>query len=107
MGGDYTKFHVDRLNLAIHLLFVPVFAVAFALSILALAQGNLAESSRLIAVALFAFAFQAVGHKREPVPPEPFTGPVNFLQRKVAEQYFRFWRFLFQGDFVRAWRHRA
>jgi hypothetical protein len=107
MGGDYTKFHVDRINLAIHLVFVPVFAAAFALSILALAQGNLAASGRLIAVALLAFAFQAVGHKREPVPPEPFTGPVNFLQRIFAEQYLKFWRFLFQGDFVRAWRQRA
>jgi hypothetical protein len=84
-----------------------VFALAFALSVIFLAQGRLVASGWSLAVALFSFALQAVGHKREIVPPEPFTGPVNFVQRIVAEQYFKFWRFLVSGDFVRAFREEA
>jgi Protein of unknown function (DUF962) len=107
MVSDYSNNHTNRLNMAIHLLCVPVFAVAFAMFAFSLAQGQLDTSWRFLVVALLAFAFQAMGHKREAVPPEPFSGPANFLKRIFAEQYFKFWRFLFSGDFVRAWRRKA
>ena len=103
MTSDYAKFHTDRLNLAIHLVFVPLCSVAFVLSIISLVKVQLVASGLFLVAAFLAFAVQAVGHKREAVPPERFTSPGNFAQRIFLEQYFKFWRFLFRGEFARAW----
>jgi hypothetical protein len=43
---------------------------------------------------------QGRGHRLEPVPPEPFAGPVNFLGRLLFEQWVTFPRFVLSG----AWR---
>ena len=104
MSSAYGKVHTDRTNLAIHLLAVPVFVGMFSASVIAAAQAQFAASGRLLLVALLAFGAQAIGHRRETVPPKPFGGPIDFLQRVLAEQYYKFWRFLLSGELTRNWR---
>ncbi|HXB54107.1 MAG TPA: terminase [Vicinamibacteria bacterium] len=102
--NDYTHFHQNRLNLAIHALMVPVFvASAFALA------GNLLTGRWRGALALAAgpilsLALQGFGHRREVHPPLPFAGPGDFLGRIFTEQFFRFPAFVLSGEWKRAWR---
>jgi len=51
--------------------------------VLMLSLGSLAAG--IVGVAL-AVVVQGRGHRLEPVPPEPFTGPLNFAGRLICEQ---------------------
>ncbi|MDH3589971.1 MAG: terminase, partial [Gammaproteobacteria bacterium] len=53
---------------------------------------------------LLSLVAQGKGHKLEPVPPEPFAGRGDFLQRILSEQFGRFWVFLFRGGWSRVLR---
>ena len=99
--SDYASFHRDRVSLALHLITVPLFW----LSLLAVASwpwhGSwLAFSLALVAVPAV-FAAQGIGHKREALPPKPFTSPGNALARLVMEQLVTFPRFLISGQVFR------
>lgn len=104
MTSAYGRVHTDRANLAIHLFAVPIFVGMSSASALAAIQAHFFTGGLLLLFALLAFAVQAIGHQREAVPPEPFNGPVDFLRRIVAEQYYKFWRFLLSGEFRRNWK---
>jgi hypothetical protein len=104
---DYPKFHQDRVNLAIHLVAVPMF-VAGALSTLTLlATMHWVQAGAAALVPALAFAAQGVGHRCEPNPPVPFAGPGDFVARVVLEQFFRFWRYLLTGGWWAAWKAAA
>jgi hypothetical protein len=98
----YPKYHRARSNLLIHIVAVPLFLVETialvgaiaALSILLLAVG--------IACVLLAVALQGRGHRLEPVPPEPFSGPLNFMSRLFLEQWVTFPRFVLTGGWLAA-----
>lgn len=47
---------------------------------------------------------QGATHRREVVPPAPFTSRADVLIRLVAEQLVTFPRFVLSGGFWRAWR---
>ncbi len=49
-------------------------------------------------------ALQGVGHRHEPVPPEPFRGPLDAVARILCEQWVTFPRFVLSGGWFRAWR---
>jgi len=51
-----------------------------------------------------AMAMQGRGHRRERVPPVPFTGAPDVILRIFAEQLITFPRFVLTGEFARAWR---
>jgi hypothetical protein len=51
-----------------------------------------------------AMAVQGRGHGMEAVAPVPFTGPLDFVTRIMAEQWVTFPRFVLSGGFGRAWR---
>ena len=44
---------------------------------------------------------QGRGHKLEPMPPAPFTGPWNFIGRLIFEQWITFPRFVLSGGWAR------
>jgi hypothetical protein len=52
-------------------------------------------------------ALQGRGHRQEPVPPAPFTGPLNAVSRIFLEQWVTFPRFLFSGGWFRALRQQS
>jgi hypothetical protein len=102
--NEYPQFHQSRLNLAIHIIMVPVFVAGIAGLITSLMTGRWLAAGGCALIPIVSMAAQGVGHKHEPVPPLPFTGPGNVLGRIFAEQFFRFWVFLLGGGFLRAWR---
>jgi uncharacterized membrane protein YGL010W len=104
MTSDYATFHQNRQSLWLHLIGVPVFAIAFACAVYAAVLGRYVTAALSMALVVIAFALQGVGHKRERVPPRPFKGPVDFATRVLLEQYYRFWVFLFSGEFLEAYR---
>ena len=102
--NDYSRFHQDRLNLVLHIVAVPAFALA---PVAAVAS---ALASQWLGALLFALvppvslAVQGYGHKRESNPPLPFEGPGNFVRRILKEQYVTFPRFVLSGGWTRALR---
>ena len=66
-------------------------------------SGWRAAVTGLFAMALAMF-LQGRMHRAEPTPPVPFEGPVDVVRRIFAEQWITFPRFVFSGEFTRAWR---
>jgi uncharacterized membrane protein YGL010W len=101
--NDYARFHGNRLNLSIHAVMVPLFAVSVLALIGALIAGRWRGATVLAAGPVLSLALQGFGHRREVHPPLPFAGPANFLARVFAEQFFRFPAFALNGEWKRAW----
>ena len=93
----YPKYHQSRANLLIHIVAVPLFL----LGTVALVASVVERSGVLLVVAIgcivVAVALQGRGHRLEPVPPEPFSGPLNFVSRLFFEQWVTFPRFVISG----------
>ena len=100
----YPKYHQSRANLLIHIFAVPLFLVGTVSLVTAVIQLSLL----LLAVALgciaVAIALQGRGHRLEAVPPEPFSGPLNFVSRLFFEQWVTFPRFVLSGGWSAALR---
>jgi len=92
----YAEAHRDRKNFILHLATVPLFDLGIVAVILSplLGWGALAAGLAGMAVAL---GVQGRGHRREERQPEPFTGPVDFATRLLAEQLVTFPRFVLSG----------
>jgi hypothetical protein len=99
----YPRNHVDRKNLAIHIVTWPLFLAGTVLAVV-----DLFFSPWLVLVGLglmvFAVAMQGRGHKVERQKSVPFEGPVDFVTRFFVEQWVNFPRFVLGGGFARAWR---
>ena len=100
----YPRYHRSRANLLIHIVAVPLF-VAGTLAVL-VAAFALSLPWLLIGAAstVAAMALQGRGHRLEQVPPEPFSGPLNFLARLFLEQWITFPRFVLSGGWSAALR---
>jgi len=94
--NGYRRAHGARLNLLIHALTSPLFLGGFATLPFAPLVG--------LGLLLSAFVAQAVGHRTEQNPPEPFRSPLDVLARFFLEQFVTFPRFVLSGGFARAWR---
>ena len=93
----YAKYHQARTNLLIHIIAVPLFllgTVALVAAVLQVSILFLIVGGGCIVVAV---ALQGRGHRLEPVPPEPFTRPLNFVSRLFLEQWVTFPRFVISG----------
>lgn len=104
---DYAERHQDKLNLWLHLYAVPAFiagVLAAALNLIALSVVGVLVS---LGFAVVAYAVQGLAHKRERMPPQPFDGPGDFLQRMFAEQFITFPRFVLSGGWMRNVTRRA
>src|SRR6201993_3601687 len=101
----YPRYHQARANLLIHIVAVPLFL----LGTLALVASVLQVSPLLLTAAVgcivVAVALQGRGHRLEAVPPEPFSGPVNFVSRLFFEQWITFPRFVISGGWGAALRN--
>ena len=102
MRSDYATFHQKRQSLWLHLIWVPVFAIALAYTVYAAVLGRYGAAAFSLALVVIALALQGVGHKREIVPRNSFKGPMDFATRMLLERYYRFWVFLLSGEFMRA-----
>jgi hypothetical protein len=99
---EYGRVHTSRTNLLIHIIAVPLFIAAFVSLIKYVVRSEWTAAAILVVIAVFAMALQGRGHKKEPNPPRPFSGPLNFLRRWFTEQFFIFPAFVLSG---RWWRH--
>lgn len=104
---DYARYHQSRRNLLVHIVAVPLFLLGNVLvlaGLLVLAWGLALAGLLLSAVA---FAVQGLGHKSEPIPPVPFSGPANVAGRIVVEQWVTFPRFVLSGGWAENLRRSA
>ena len=97
----YSRNHHDRANLLIHMLCVPAFIAGMLAFVTQASRAQWFGAAVAIVVAVAAFAVQGIGHKRERVAPEPFTGPGDFVARVFAEQFITFPRFVLMGQWAR------
>jgi len=102
----YAANHQDPLNLALHLIAIPLFLLGSALLLI----GLLGLRPLLLGLGLIgllaSLGLQAKGHRREAVAPEPFIDRRDALLRLLAEQFVTFPRFVLGGGWLRAWRSR-
>ena len=103
----YPHFHKDRVNLAIHIVMVPVFVAGVVGTGWSAGLGQPIWMSAFATLPLLSLAVQGFGHKREPNPPLPFQGPGNFVKRILREQFLTFPMFVLSGGWTRAWRAAA
>lgn len=103
----YEQVHANRRNLLIHLIAVPTFAVAFIAALLAFVGGRFVTGAALAGLCLLAMITEGRGHRLEAAPPDPFTGPGNFLRRWFTEQYYTFPLFVLSGRWWQRYRNAA
>jgi len=101
----YPKYHQSRPNLLIHIVAVPLFLIGTMFLLGAIAQRSLLLLAVAVGCIVVAVALQGRGHRLEPVPPEPFTGPLNFISRLFFEQWVTFPRFVISGSWLAALRN--
>lgn len=98
----YPKYHQSRSNLLIHIVAVPLFLFGTIALVDAIARLSLLLFGVAVGCILVAVALQGRGHRLEPVPPEPFSGPLNFVSRLFFEQWVTFPRFVLSGGLLAA-----
>jgi len=103
----YSRYHRSRSNLILHVIFVPLFLASNVAGLIALLEHRWIIALGAAALTVLALAIQGRGHGKEPVPPEPFTGPLNALSRIFREQWVTFPRFVLSGAWRRAMRERS
>ena len=100
----YARYHQSRANLFIHIVAVPLFLIGTIALVAALLQLSFLLLAVALACIVLAVALQGRGHRLEAVPPEPFTGPLNFVSRLFFEQWVTFQRFVISGGWGAAMR---
>jgi len=104
---EYPRYHRSRLNLLLHIVFVPLFLVSNVAFLVALVERSWLVGIVAVVVMVLSVAFQGRGHRQEPEPPEPFTSPVNAVSRIFLEQWVVFPRFVVFGGWLRALRQHS
>lgn len=100
----YPRYHRSRFNLLLHIVMVPLFLVANVALVLALVERSWLVGIVSVAAMGISVLLQGCGHRREAVPPEPFTGAVQAVVRIFLEQWVTFPRFVLSGGWWRALR---
>lgn len=100
----YVNFHQSRSNLLIHIIAVPVFILAFALFWFSVLHLQLTLTVTAVLCMLVSILLQGIGHKKEQLPPEPFTGAKNAVLRIVLEQLYTFPKFVLTGGWLSAFK---
>ena len=96
--AGYPRYHQSRANLLIHIVAVPLFLVGTVALVVTAVQLSLVALAVAIGCIVVAVALQGRGHRLERVPPEPFSGPLNFAARLLLEQWVTFPRFVLSGS---------
>ena len=100
----YPRYHRSRVNLLVHVIVVPVFLLGNLALLVALVQRSWLAAGFAVLAMVASVALQGVGHRREPVPPEPFASPRDAVARLLCEQWITFPRFVATGGWLQAWR---
>lgn len=100
----YAKYHQSRANLLIHIVAVPIFLFGTVALVVAVLELSVVLFLLALGCIVVALALQGRGHRLEPVPPEPFSGPLNFMSRLFLEQWITFPRFVVSGSWGAALR---
>ena len=100
----YPRYHRSRANLLLHIVVVPLFLLGSVALVVAVVRWSWPLGVASIAMMAVSLALQGRGHGREPVPPEPFTGPLNAVARLLCEQWITFPRFVLSGGWLDALR---
>jgi len=100
----YPRYHVDRANLLLHIVVVPLFWVANVTLVVAVFYGAWLTALLGAVGMVVSVALQGRGHGQEPTPPEPFTSPFNAVARIFCEQWVTFPRFVLSGGWAYALR---
>ena len=87
---DYPGVHANKVNLAVHLVFVPVFMVGTVMFVTGLCTLSIAAAAAGLLAMAAAMAAQGWGHGKEAVRPAGFASPVNALTRILLEQWVTF-----------------
>lgn len=103
----YSRYHQSRFNLLLHIVLVPLFLVSNVALLVAFFQRSWLVGIVALVLMVFSIALQGRGHRKEPVPPEPFTGPSNAVSRIFLEQWVTFPHFILSGGWLRALRQRS
>jgi hypothetical protein len=101
--ANYRGTHGDRRNLALHLATWPVFLAGTCAIVVSPFTGVRAALAGLLALGTVVVA-QGRGHRFEMREPAAFRGAGDKLKRLFVEQWVTFPRYLFSGEFARAWR---
>ena len=97
--SDYPARHRDRVNLAIHIVAVPLFMLGCVVVVLGfLRLAPMTMVSGLVAM-IVSVGLEGIGHRLEAEQPAPFDGPGDFLRRFFVEQWVTFPRFVLSGRF--------
>jgi hypothetical protein len=99
--SGYPRYHRDRTNLLLHIAAVPVFDIGTLLMLAGLFTLSWAPALGGVFCVVASMLAQGRGHRLEAVPPEPFTGPGNFMGRLLLEQWVNFPRFVLSGGWSR------
>ena len=94
----YPQYHQSRVNLLIHIVAVPLFLLGTVALVVAVVRLSLVLLAVAIGCIVVAVALQGRGHRLEAIPPEPFSGPLNFVSRLFLEQWLTFPRFVITGS---------
>jgi Protein of unknown function (DUF962) len=97
--GDYPAKHRSRVNLAIHIVAVPLFMLgcaAVAIGLLRLAPLTIVPG--LVAM-IVSVGLEGIGHRFEPERPAPFASFGDFAKRFFFEQWVTFPRFVLSGRY--------
>jgi len=103
----YARYHQSRPNLLLHIVFVPLFLASNVVFLVALIERRWLLALGAAALTGIALAVQGRGHRKEPVPPQPFTSPFNAMTRILLEQWVSFPRFVLAGAWMRVLRERS
>ena len=95
--SEYPKFHGNKTNLVLHLFAVPLFIAASVLLVHAVFMRAWIRALLALLALITSMMIQGRGHKMEEIPPEPFTGPLNFVARFFLEQFITFPLFFLSG----------
>lgn len=100
----YARLHRHPLNLLLHAVSVPLFALAVVGALLSLVvpRGEIWWGGS-VAVGVYAVLLQRSGHRLEPERP-PRRGAARAVADFLAEQFAIFPRFVLGGGFAKGWR---
>jgi hypothetical protein len=101
----YPRYHRSRANLLLHIVVVPLFLAGNVTLVAALVRQSWTVAAMAGAAMVLSLALQGRGHRQEPVPPEPFTSPLNAVSRILCEQWVTFPRFVLSGGWYQNLRH--
>ena len=105
--SGYARYHRSRTNLLVHVVVVPLFLLGNAGLVLACVEASWRVALASFGAMVASLALQGLGHRKEEVPPEPFTSPTNAFLRLFLEQWVTFPRLVASGGWLRALHRRS